>query len=64
MDQNLNKEEETQKDNNITGFGLIIGAAIGTIFGLMLFENMAIGGGIGAGMGLIIGAVIDLQKNK
>jgi len=40
---------------------LAIGAAIGMMFGLMLFENLAWGSGIGAGVGLVFGAAIDAQ---
>lgn len=43
------------------GVGISIGAGIGFILGLILFDNMVLGMGAGAGIGLIVGAVIDLQ---
>lgn len=38
------------------GGGLALGAALGLLFGLLLFENLAFGCVIGAVAGLVIGA--------
>lgn len=46
------------------GTGLAIGAAIGMIFGLMLFENLALGCATGAALGLIVGAAIDAHNRR
>jgi uncharacterized membrane protein len=46
------------------GSGLAVGAAIGMIFGLMLFENLALGCAIGAALGLIVGAAIDAYNRR
>lgn len=63
MKQNSNKKEEKKrKDISFAGSGIAIGAAIGMIFGLLLFESQAIGCAFGAALGLLIGAVIDAQK--
>lgn len=47
-----------------TGSGLAIGAALGLLFGLMLFENMAFGTLIGAVLGLMVGAIIDAREGR
>ena len=61
MEQNSSKGENSRKTAYYAGSGLAIGAAIGMIFGLMLFENLAWGCVIGAALGLVIGAAIDAQ---
>ena len=63
MEQNSSKGENSRKTVYYAGSGLAIGAAIGMIFGLMLFENLAQGSAIaiGAAVGLVIGAAIDVQ---
>ena len=43
-----------------TGIGLVFGAALGLVFGLMLFDDWWLGPMIGVVAGLIIGAVGDL----
>jgi len=62
MEQNSSKGENSRKTVYYTGAGLAIGAAIGMIFGLMLFENLAWGCVIGAALGLVMGAAIDAQR--
>ena len=62
MKQNSSKGENSRKTVYYAGSGLAIGAAIGMIFGLMLFENLAWGCVIGAALGLVIGAAIDAQR--
>jgi uncharacterized membrane protein len=61
MEQNSSKGQNSRKTAYYAGAGLAIGAAIGMIFGLMLFENLVLGSAIGAGVGLVIGAAIDAQ---
>jgi uncharacterized membrane protein len=41
-----------------------IGAALGLLFGMMLLNNLAIGGGIGAICGLVAGVIIDKQNSR
>lgn len=43
-----------------TGVGLVLGAALGLVFGLMLFDSWWLGPMIGVAAGLIIGAIADL----
>ena len=50
---------KTNKSAYYAGAGLATGAAIGMIFGLLLFENLAWGCVIGAAVGLVVGAAID-----
>ncbi len=47
-----------------TGLAIAIGAALGLMIGLMLLENLALGGGAGAALGLVAGSVIDLQHKR
>jgi len=64
MEQNSSKGENSRKTVCYAGSGLAIGAAIGLIFGLMLFENMAWGCVIGAAVGLVMGAAIDAHERR
>ena len=65
MEQNSSKGENSRKTAYYAGAGLAIGAAIGMIFGLLLFENLALGSTIGAAGGLVIGAAaIDAQGRR
>ena len=43
-----------------TGVGLVFGAAIGLVFGQMLFDGWWVGPMIGVVAGLMIGALADL----
>jgi len=61
MEGDSSKGEMSRKTVHYAGAGLAIGAAIGMIFGLMLFENLALGCVVGAAAGLLIGAVVDAQ---
>ena len=47
-----------------TAEGLAIGAAIGMVFDVLLFEHLALGCAIGAGAGNILGAVIGGREGK
>lgn len=42
------------------GFGLVMGAALGSVLGLLLFPDLFfLGTGSGAGIGLVVGAIIE-----
>lgn len=43
-----------------TGIGIVFGAALGLLFGQLLFDDWSIGPMIGVAVGLIIGAVAEL----
>lgn len=45
-----------------TGLGIVFGAALGLLFGQILFDNWWFGPMIGVAAGLIIGAVVDRQR--
>lgn len=59
-------ESRPDKKNKTTyvGLGISIGAAIGFIFGIILFDEMIYGAGIGVALGLIAGAAIDAQAKN
>ena len=61
MKSSSNKGRSSRKTAYYAGPGLAIGAVVGMIFGLMLFENLAWGPAIGAAVDLVIGAPIDAQ---
>ena len=61
MGSSSNKGLSSRRIAHYAGSGLAIGAAIGMIFGLLLFEDLTWGCIIGAGVGLVIGATIDVQ---
>jgi len=63
MKSSSNKGRSSRKTAYYAGPGLAIGTAVGMIFGLMLFENLAWGPVIGAAVGLVIGAAIDAQRH-
>ncbi|HSI66434.1 MAG TPA: hypothetical protein VK947_03400 [Planococcus sp. (in: firmicutes)] len=46
-----------------TGLGLIFGTAIGAALSLIITGNV-IWAGVGTGVGLVLGAVIDSMKKK
>ena len=64
MEQKSSKGEKSRKTVYYAGSGLAIGAAIGMIFGLLLFENLAWGCVIGAAVGLVVGAAIDAHERR
>jgi hypothetical protein len=45
-----------------TGFGLVIGCALGTVFGLLVLAEWWLGPAIGTALGLVAGAVIDAVR--
>jgi len=64
MEQNSSKGQNSRKTTYYAGAGLAIGAGVGMIFGLLLFENLALGSAIGAGVGLVVGAAIDAHERR
>ena len=59
-------KKESKKEQKViwTGLGLIMGVAIGTLFAVITNKNIAIYGSMGAGLGLVVGAMIDYQIQK
>lgn len=46
------------------GLGIIFGFAIGSALGLVLFEQIALGGAFGTCIGIVIGAILDGNKKE
>jgi uncharacterized membrane protein len=54
-----------KKSPSFTGLGIALGASLGFILGLLLFEdNPAVGIGIGVALGLIIGSAMDARRKE
>jgi len=64
MDQKSSDKMGTQKPTCYAGAGLVIGAGMGMIFGLLLFEDLSWGSGMGAGLGLVFGATVDARGKR
>ena len=47
-----------------TGYGLVLGAALGLLVGTLLSADLWIAPVIGAGIGLTVGAVVDGRRAK
>ena len=47
-----------------TGYGLVIGAALGLLIGTLFSAALWIAPAIGAGLGLVVGAVVDAWRAK
>lgn len=47
-----------------TGYGLVLGAALGLLVGTLLSSAVWLGPLIGASVGLIVGAIFDAQQPK
>lgn len=55
--------KKEKKSSSFAGLGIALGASLGFIFGLLLFEdNLAVGIGIGVALGLIIGSAMDARR--
>lgn len=48
----------------LAGSGMAIGAAIGLLFGLLLSVDFVPMVGLGVVAGLIVGAIVDLQRRR
>jgi hypothetical protein len=56
--------EKTQFNVLYVALGLIFGAALGLLFGPLLFDDTSVGITVGTGLGLLIGAVLALLQPK
>ena len=61
----MTDEKQTEKkQNQYTGMGMILGVAIGSSLGQILFGNLAIGAGVGMVLGMAFGSALDSQAEK
>lgn len=56
--------DENNKKVPFTGIGLIFGTAIGAGLSIILTGNTVIWAGMGTGIGLVIGAMVDSHYRK
>lgn len=61
---NNEKEKEANKKIPFTGIGLIFGSAIGAGLSLILTGDTLIWAGMGTGVGLIVGSIVDSYYRK
>ena len=52
------------KKTHYVGGGIVVGAALGILFGLLLQTNTALSIIVGAAAGLIVGAILDAQGKR
>lgn len=61
-------QKQTNKGNAPAAFyrgrGMAIGAGLGLIMGLLMFDQIAVGLVLGVAAGLGIGSMVDLQAGK
>lgn len=49
---------------NAVAIGIVLGLPLGSAIGLLVFDNIALGGGIGLLAGIVIGAIADAQRKS
>ena len=64
MCDHLQKEHKLVTKNYYLSIYLSMGAGIGVVFGLLLFDNIGMGLPIGFGIGIAIGAGLDADAEK
>jgi uncharacterized membrane protein len=57
------KDSPPKKTPDQIGLGLVIGAGLGVLFGI-LYHNIPIGITMGAALGLVFGAAFSLKNKK
>jgi len=60
---NGQKDPQPKKNPDQISEWLVIGAGIGTSFGI-IFHNLPLGIGLGAALGLVFGAALSLKNKK
>jgi F0F1-type ATP synthase assembly protein I len=58
----MTDENKTKKKSNV-GMGIVFGFIIGAALGFAL-DNFALWAGIGMSLGIVIGAIMDMNQNK
>jgi F0F1-type ATP synthase assembly protein I len=58
----MTDENKTKKKSNV-GMGIVFGFIIGAALGFAL-DNFALWAGIGLSIGIVIGAIMDMNQNK
>jgi F0F1-type ATP synthase assembly protein I len=58
----MTDENKTKKKSNV-GMGIVFGFILGAALGFAL-DNFALWAGIGMSLGIVIGAIMDMNQNK
>ena len=58
----MTDEKNTKKKSNV-GMGIVFGFIIGAAIGFAL-DNFALWAGIGMSLGIVIGAIMDMNQKK
>jgi hypothetical protein len=60
----LQREHKLVREAYYVGIFMLFGSSIGLAFGMLLFDNLALGLPIGVGVGVAIGAALDADARK
>ncbi len=55
-------DDDARPARNRTGIGLALGLPLGAAVGLIVFDSVALGAGLGMIFGLCIGAALDMRS--
>ena len=58
----MTEDKNTKKKSNV-GMGIVFGFIFGAALGFAL-DNFALWAGVGMSLGIIIGAIMDMNQNK
>jgi uncharacterized membrane protein len=47
-----------------TGYGLVLGAALGLLFGTLVASEIWLAPAVGAAIGLVVGSIVDARRSK
>lgn len=61
----MSTEDESSKNGvNAVAIGIVLGLPLGSAIGMLVFDNIALGGGIGLLIGIVFGAAIDANRRN
>lgn len=62
MTESERSGEPAKKPANAVGIGIALGLPLGAAVGMLLFDNLAMGGGIGMLLGIVFGAAYQAYR--
>lgn len=58
------RDEAGRGGVNAVAIGIVLGLPLGSAIGMLVFDNIALGGGIGLLIGIVFGAAIDANRRN